>query len=183
MDFESFARLNFRDVASRRWFPLRFSFTEQPLKTLYTPKCFQKLIFSVKTPVIGKCLQLQENASLLNASLFFSSQISLNFKPRALETALSSSSWQEEIAMTPSSQWRFLRFPWNPEVKEPRANTYPQYVRSCSVCFSPLSTISKSHWQIVHISRKTSSSISLPSSKLTISGLLYLRSSQCLQVT
>ena len=31
--------------------------------------------------------------------------------------------------------------------------------------------------------RKTSSSISLPSSKLTISGLLYLRSSQCLQVT
>ena len=31
--------------------------------------------------------------------------------------------------------------------------------------------------------RKTSSSISLPSSKLTISGLLYLRSNQCLQVT
>ena len=37
MDFESFACLNFRDVASRRCFPLRFSFTEQPLKTLYTP--------------------------------------------------------------------------------------------------------------------------------------------------
>ena len=31
--------------------------------------------------------------------------------------------------------------------------------------------------------RKTSSSISLPSSKLTTSGLLYLRSNQCLQVT
>ena len=30
--------------------------------------------------------------------------------------------------------------------------------------------------------RKTSSSVSLPSSKLTIFGLLYLRSNQCLQV-
>ena len=144
---------------------------------------FSKINFLRKNTCNRKIPLTTRKCLTFKCQPFFSSQISLNFKPRALETALSSSSWQEEIAMTPSSQWRFLRFPWNPEVKEPRANTYPQYVRSCSVCFSPLSTISKSHWQIVHISRKTSSSISLPSSKLTISGLLYLRSSQCLQVT
>ena len=47
-------------------FPFRFSFREQPPKTLYTPKYFQKLIFSIKTLEIGKCLQLRQNTLVLN---------------------------------------------------------------------------------------------------------------------
>ena len=45
------------------------SFTGQPPKTLYTPKTdFENLIFSLKTMKRGKCLQLQQNASVSNAS-------------------------------------------------------------------------------------------------------------------
>ena len=45
------------------------------LKVCRAPKYFQKLIFSLKTLEIGKCLQRQQNATVLNASPF----ISVNF--------------------------------------------------------------------------------------------------------
>ena len=40
-------------------------------KTLYTPKYFQKFIFSLKTLEIEKCPQRRQNDSVLNASPFF----------------------------------------------------------------------------------------------------------------
>ena len=40
-------------------------------KTLYTPKYFQKFIFSSKTLEIEKCPQRRQNDSVLNASPFF----------------------------------------------------------------------------------------------------------------
>ena len=42
------------------------------LKVCRAPKYFQKLIFSLKTLEIGKCLQRQQNATVLNASPFIS---------------------------------------------------------------------------------------------------------------
>ena len=45
------------------------------LKVCRAPNYFQKLIFSLKTLKIGKCLQRQQNATVLNASPF----ISVNF--------------------------------------------------------------------------------------------------------
>ena len=56
-DFESFARSIFFFIAARRCF---FSalLLQDYLQKLYTPpKYFQKLIFSLKTLEIGKCVQ------------------------------------------------------------------------------------------------------------------------------
>ena len=41
------------------------------LQKLSIPNYFQKFIFSLKTLEIGKCLQLQQNVLVLNASPFF----------------------------------------------------------------------------------------------------------------
>ena len=56
-DFESFARSIFFFIASRRCFFSDFLLQDY-LQKLYTPpKYFQKLIFSLKTLEIGKCVQ------------------------------------------------------------------------------------------------------------------------------
>lgn len=71
-DFESLACLNFYSVASTRCFPGRFSLIEQPPKILYKPpKNVQKFIFSLKTLEMGKCLQRQQNPSVLNVNASF----------------------------------------------------------------------------------------------------------------
>ena len=48
-----------------------FSFTEQPPKTLHTPKYFQKFFFSLQTLEIDKRIQRRQNDSVLKASPFF----------------------------------------------------------------------------------------------------------------
>ena len=63
-----------RGKRTSRWcFPCRFSFTENFQKIFTSPKYFQKLNFLLYTLEIGKGLQRQQDASVLNASPFFSS--------------------------------------------------------------------------------------------------------------
>ena len=81
-DFELFACSIFHSVTSWCCFPCRFSFTGQPPKTLYTPKIFwKKFNFSLKNLERGKCLGFKYQPRL-------SLQILMNFKPRALGSAL-----------------------------------------------------------------------------------------------
>ena len=74
--FESFARSMCYAIDSSHFFPCCF-FLQNDLKKLFTPpRYFQNLIFFLKTLEIGKCLQRQQNALVLNASSIFRRKIS-----------------------------------------------------------------------------------------------------------
>ena len=57
---------DFLFVASGRCFPFAFLLENNLRKLCTPPKYFQKLIFSIKTLEIGKCLQLRQNTLVLN---------------------------------------------------------------------------------------------------------------------
>ena len=57
---------DFLFVASGRCFPFAFLLENNLRKLCTPPKYFQKLIFSIKTLDIGKCLQLRQNTLVLN---------------------------------------------------------------------------------------------------------------------
>ena len=57
---------DFLSVASGCCFPFAFLLENNLRKLCTPPKYFQKLIFSIKTLEIGKCLQLRQNTLVLN---------------------------------------------------------------------------------------------------------------------
>ena len=61
-------RFDSLSVASRRCFPFAFLLENNLRKLCTPPKYFQKLIFSIKTLEIGKCLQLRQNTLVSNTS-------------------------------------------------------------------------------------------------------------------
>lgn len=52
-----------------------------------------------------------------------------------------------------SSKWLVLKFPWNPEVKKPRADTHPKYLRGCHVRFFRCVQYQKVTDRLLYISR------------------------------
>ena len=84
--FESFARSMCYAIDSSRFFLAAF-FLQNNFQNNFqilctSPRYFQNLIFFLKTLEIGKCLQRQQNALVLNASPIFRRKI------RALEPVL-----------------------------------------------------------------------------------------------
>ena len=75
-NFESFARSIFYAIDSRRFFLAAFFFLQNNFQNNFQklctpPRYFQDLIFFLKTLEIGKCLQGQQNALVLNANPIF----------------------------------------------------------------------------------------------------------------
>lgn len=52
-----------------------------------------------------------------------------------------------------SSKWLVLKFPWNPVVKKPRADTHPKYLRGCHVRFFRCVQYQKVTDRLLYISR------------------------------
>ena len=115
--FESFARSMCYAIDSSRFFLVAFflqnNFQNNFQKLCTPPRYFQNLIFFLKTLEIGKCLQRQQNALVLNASPIFR---------RKFRWILTSSAWARVIGRITDVAFRYLAL----SSRTCEAHYYPQ---------------------------------------------------------